>query len=99
MAPNKKKKLRFIDDDGGFKPTKKLKPGTMTIKHLYELMEWIYWHNNKTDKEKMKEILDMEGIVRRMLKDMSSMKINYIPTWSVKQTKRIERKKKYHATK
>jgi hypothetical protein len=51
------KSYLFIDVDGGFKPSEPLvgwKTGNMNLQTLEELMEYTYYHNNKTKEENSK---------------------------------------------
>lgn len=76
------KKLRFIGKNGEFVPTIPRKDNeTISIGYLEELCEYVFYHNNKTNEEKLKEILELEKIIERLL---SKMKIKYKPSWSVK---------------
>ena len=78
---------RFVGPDGGFKPTYQPKKGTMTIGYLEELLEWLYYHDNITDEEKMQNILNIEKMIQDLLngkggRSMVSGGITYRPTWS-----------------
>lgn len=84
---------RFVGPNGEFVSTHKLEPGTISIGYCEELCEWIYYHNDLTNKEKTEQIDNMEGIVRNLLNKMSSFKINYIPTWSKKLEEKIKKEK------
>ncbi len=84
---------RFVDSDGNFVPSQKLGERMLNIKHLTEICEWVYYHNNLTDKQKLKRISDMEGIVQSMLNEMISIGCTYHPTWSVKLKRLISIKK------
>lgn len=87
---------RFIGPDGEFQPTEQPKEGTTTIQYLEELLEWLYYHDNISDEEKMKFITGIEEQIQSLLnggsgnKRFTSGKINYIPTWSTKLKKDLE---------
>jgi hypothetical protein len=80
---------RFVGPDGEFKPTKERKDGEISIGYLEELCEYLYYHDNITNEEKLEHILNMEKIIRNLLSGDTFMKggIRYRPTWSVKLKK------------
>ncbi len=87
-----KKKRRFVGPDGEFVSTHTDIPeGHTNIGYLQELCEWLYYHNTKTDKEKLKDILAIEKIIQDLLNGNGKIKdapfgvcVKYIPTWSKK---------------
>jgi hypothetical protein len=81
---------RFVGPDGEFQPTEQPKEGTTTIQYLEELLEWLYYHDNISNEEKMKLIIGIEEQIQKNLNGFSSRKINYIPTWSTKLKKDLE---------
>lgn len=87
---------RFIGPDGEFQPTNQPEEGTTTIQYLEELLEWLYYHDNISDEEKIKFITGIEEQIQSLLnggsgnKRFTSGKINYIPTWSKKLKKDLE---------
>ena len=87
----KKKKLevedtkKFVGPNGEFVSTYKLEEGKICIGYLEELLEWLFYHDNITDKLKLRQILAIEHMIQKLLNDYdSNMKINYVPTWSKK---------------
>jgi hypothetical protein len=80
---------RFTGPDGEFISTFKKEPGKITIGYLEELLEWLYYHDNIDNDEKMKNILVIEEMISKLLKDSNMVRggINYVPTWSVKLKK------------
>lgn len=81
---------RFVGPNGEFQPTEQPKKGTTTIQFMEELLEWIYYHDNMPFEEKMKFITGIEEQIQKNLNGFSSMKINYIPTWSTKLKKDLK---------
>lgn len=82
---------RFVGPNGEFQPTEQPEEGTTTIQYLEELLEWIYYHDNMSNEEKMKFITGIEEQIQKNLNgSFSSRKINYIPTWSTKLKKDLE---------
>ena len=86
---------RFVGSDGGFQPTNQPEEGTTTIQYLEELLEWLYYHDNISDEEKMRLITGIEDQIQSLLnggsgKRFTSVEINYIPTWSTKLKKNRE---------
>jgi hypothetical protein len=81
---------RFVGPDGEFQPTEQPKEGTTTIQYLEELLEWIYYHDNMPNEEKMKFINGIEEEIQRNLNGSFGRKINYIPTWSTKLKKDLK---------
>ncbi len=81
---------RFVGENGEFVSTYKLEKGTICIGYLEELLEWVYYHDVLTKEEKLQRILPIENIIQEMLngggggRPVSSMAINYVPTWSKK---------------
>lgn len=73
---------KFLGPDGEFVSTQSEK----NIFYLYELMEWIYYHNNKTDDEKMKDILNMEMIVKETYAEHG---LGFKPLWSIKLKRKM----------
>jgi len=79
---------RFVGPNGEFVSTFEKKDGHVSIGYLEELMEWIYFHDNKTDDEKMEQIIAMENLVEELLngregeKPPLGLKVNYVRTWS-----------------
>jgi len=55
--------------------------GNYSLGYMFELCEWLYYHNNMTYEEKEKHILNIEKQERKICKGMG---IGYIPTWSKK---------------
>ena len=80
---------RFTGTDGEFVSTFKNEPGKTSIGYLEELLEWLYYHDNIDNDEKLEKILGLEEMISKFLKnsDMVRGGINYIPTWSVKLKK------------
>jgi len=75
---------RLISPDGGFQSEfPGGKGGSCSIGYLEDLCEWIYHHNNMTNKQKLKTILKIEKIIAKMVKKMI-LNCDYIPTWSTK---------------
>lgn len=87
-------KKRFVGKNGEFVPTIEPAEGTMHIGYLEELSEWLYFHENYTDEEKLKHILFCEKWIRDLLDKIVSPKCGYKPTWSPKLKKKIEKNKK-----
>jgi hypothetical protein len=91
----KKKEIknRFVGEDGYFEPSTKLPEEKISIEYLDELCEFVYYGND-SDTEKMESILGLENYIREILNSekFSSMKINFIPTWSKKLDKQIQKK-------
>lgn len=78
---------RFVGPDGEFQPTHQPKEGTITIGYLEELLEWLYYHDDITDSDKMEKILSIESMVQDLLnggggRAMVRGGITYRPTWS-----------------
>jgi hypothetical protein len=81
-------KAKFTGPNGEFQSTHQLEPGTVTIGYLEELLEWLFYHNNLTDDEKLEKILNIEGMIRELLKDsFAPADVEYTPTWSTKLKK------------
>ena len=78
-------KNRFVGPNGEFEPSEQPEEGKVTIQYLEELLEWIFYHDNISKEEKKDLILGIEQQIQTILNGMSSMKINYKPTWSLKQ--------------
>ena len=75
---------RLVTPDGGFQsefPGGKNK--NYSIGYLEDLCEWVYHHDNMTNKQKLKTILKIEKIIAKMVKRIVK-NCNYIPTWSTK---------------
>ena len=75
-------KTKFTGPNGEFQSTHQLEPGHITIGYLEEMLEWLFYHNNMPKKEKLENILNVE----RMIKDLVKSEFNarYTPTWSKK---------------
>lgn len=72
---------RFVGPEGEFKPTVEREKGKITIQYLEELCEYLYYHNDLDNEEKLKRILEMENLIKDLLKkNFGGM--NYVPTWS-----------------
>ena len=60
----------------------------ISIGFLEELCEWVCFHNNMTEDQKIEYILGIEEQIRKHLsgetegRKVSKFAINYIPTWS-----------------
>ena len=80
---------KFTDKDGKFESTHKHAEGETSIGYLEELLEWIYEHDNMSKKEKMKFTLSIEDMIEEFLNEggLSTFKINYVRTWSIKLKK------------
>jgi len=89
---------RFVGPCGEFVPSIPKEPGFVSINYLEEASEWIYFHEDLTDLDKLKRIKTLEFIIQDILnggegteqgswKPPSKMKIKYIPTWSTKLKK------------
>jgi hypothetical protein len=89
----KEVKNRFVDENGFFKPSVPLPKGKISIGYLDELCEFVYYGDDP-DTKKMESILGLEDYIRTILNDhiVSSMDINFIPTWSKKLEKQIQKK-------
>jgi len=79
---------RLTDLNGNFISQYPKVDGEVSIGFLEELCEWICFHNNMTEKNKIETILNLESIMTKILSDdtierpISKFAINYIPTWS-----------------
>ena len=99
----KEVKNRFVDENGYFKPSEPLPKGKISIGYLDELCEFVYYGDDP-DTKKMESILGLEHYIVTLLdgeiskKMYSGVKINFIPTWSKKLEKQIQ-KKTNHETK
>lgn len=80
---------RFVGPNGEFVPTVQPPEGTMSLQYLEELMEWLYYHDNITEEEKLKQLLNIEKIAADHLKKLVRNCV-YKPTWSVKLLKTIK---------
>jgi hypothetical protein len=80
---------RFVGPDGEFASTFKKDPGKINIGYLEELLEWLYYHDNIDNDEKLEKILSIELVISNLLNESGMFKggVNYIPTWSVKLKK------------
>lgn len=92
----KEVKNRFVGEDGYFKPSVELPKGKISIGYLDELCEFVYYGNDP-DTKKMESILGLEHYIKTLLNGedserLFSMKINFIPTWSKKLEKQIQKK-------
>lgn len=76
----------LTDKDGNFTSSYPHGNGSYSIGYLEDLCQWVYYHNSMNKEEKIKTILDIENIISEHLSNgnVSKMKINYKPTWSVK---------------
>jgi hypothetical protein len=89
---------RFTGPDGEFVSTFEKKDGTVSIGFLEELLEWVYFHNNKEDSDKLKEIEGLENMIQKMLdgegdgKPRFGIKGTYVRTWSIRLKKDIDEK-------
>ena len=56
----------------------------ISIGFLEELCEWVCFHNNMTEDQKIEYILGIEEQIKECLSggNVSKFAINYIPTWS-----------------
>lgn len=52
---------------------------------MEELQEYLFFHNNLSDEEKLEKLLIIEKVEADILK--REMNINFIPTWSKKLQK------------
>jgi len=80
---------RLFGDDGYFKSQYPGGNGQYSIGFLEELCEFVVCVTGLTYDEKLKQVLDLENVVRKMLngepgREMVKGGINYIPTWSTK---------------
>ncbi len=77
---------RLVGPNGEFVSSYHMDEDTITIGYLEELCEWLYYHDALTYKQKLRRLKAIEGMIRKHLAGghVSSMKINYIPTWSTK---------------
>lgn len=82
---------RFVGPEGEFVSTFKKEPGKVSIRYLEELLEWLYYHDNIENEEKLEKILGIEEMISNLLKNSGMYKggINYVPTWSVKFKKNM----------
>lgn len=90
----KPKYMRLVGPDGEFVSSYKCDEDTISIGYLDELCEYTFYHNNKTDKVKLKEIKLLEGVIQDLLNKMIVNGCKYIPTWSKKLERKIGRTKK-----
>lgn len=60
--------------------------GVISIGYLEDACQWIYYHNDLTDVEKIKRTLSLE----KMIQDYLGDGINYIPTWSRKLKRKLK---------
>lgn len=75
---------RLFNEDGSFKPSVEKKPNEVTIQYLEEVCEWVYYRDDISDDIKLEQILEVENIIKNVLKRGFGFEINYIPTWSAK---------------
>ena len=89
----KNSRNNFVGPNGEFVSTQKLEEGTINLAYLYEICEWVYYHNNKTDDEKLKQILALESMQQDLLNEMIKPSCKFNPTWSPKLKRLIAIKK------
>ena len=58
---------RCVGPDGEFASTFKKDPGKINIGYLEELLEWLYYHDNIDNDEKLEKILSDYNITEREL--------------------------------
>lgn len=81
-------KTKFTGPNGEFQSTHQLEPGHITIGYLEEMLEWLFYHNNMSKKEKLKNILNVESMIKDLVKSsFDPVNAEYIPTWSKKLKK------------
>ena len=81
-------KTKFTGPNGEFQSTHQLEPGHITIGYLEEMLEWLFYHNNMHKKEKLKNILNVESMIKDLVKSQfDPVNAEYIPTWSKKLIK------------
>ena len=80
---------RLTDTEGNFISQYPGKAdGEISIGFLEELCEWICFHDNMAENQKIETILNLESIIKNLFsgdtegKTVSKFTINYIPTWS-----------------
>ncbi len=78
-----KQEIRFVGRDGEFVPSIPKKSGIITISYLEELCEYLYYHNNLSNEEKMKKILVIEKLIVKLLNENFNG-LKFKPTWSTK---------------
>jgi hypothetical protein len=95
----KKDPNRLIDSDGEFIsefPGGSDSDGT-SIGYLEDLCEWMYYHGTADNQSKLGLVLQLEDIIQEYLnggfdhKSPMGIKCNYIPTWSKKLMKLMEK--------
>ena len=78
-------KTKFTGTNGEFQSTQQLEPGHITIGYLEEMLEWLFYHNNMSKKEKLKNIINVEDMIKDLVKSQfDPVNAEYIPTWSKK---------------
>lgn len=87
---------RLFKKDGSFKTEYPKTKGSPSACYLMNLTEWIYYREDLTDKEKLKDILILEKIIRKMVNNKVTDRFghrvrddygrfidSYKPKWSV----------------
>ena len=81
-------KTKFTGPNGEFQSTHQLEPGHITIGYLEEMLEWLFYHNNMSKKEKLENILNVESMIKDLVKSQfDPVNAEYTPTWSKKLKK------------
>ena len=81
-------KTKFTGPNGEFQSTHQLEPGHITIGYLEEMLEWLFYHNNMPKKEKLENILNIESMIKDLVKSQfDPVNAEYTPTWSKKLKK------------
>lgn len=93
MNKETKRLEELTDKDGNFKSKYPGGPEKgYSLGYLEELCEWLYVHDDLTNDEKLLQILVIEDLIEKSLKEsnVSSFPINYIRTWSTKLTNKMK---------
>lgn len=81
---------RLLAEDGSFVSAFPGYDGdSCSIGFLEELCEYVHFYSDKSDQEKLDDIIAMEELICKLLGGSYKMTINYIPTWSIAQKKKM----------